>query len=295
MALTAASITPEEMDRLQANYPRAFKRPWWEQARQWAVWSALLAFVGYCLVRFDAAPGRIWDGLSELGVILSAMVPPTFGAAPSGLFWALLESLTMAFLGTLTAALLAIPLGIMGARNIIPNWVFHFVLRRHFDGIRGIDPLVWALVYVRAVGLGPIAGTLAIATSDTGTLAKLYAEAIETADSGQAEGVAATGAGRSIVIRLGVLPQVLPVMLSNALYMFESNTRSATILGIVGAGGIGFELSDRIRAHRWDEVGMIIIMIVVTVALIDGLSHLIRKRFIEGGKTRPLVRTDEAT
>lgn len=284
-------IGPEEIRGLKQRHPRAFRMSWGERLRRIVVWGGLTAFVIFSLVRFEAYPGRVIGGIADLGVIAGAMIPPSFGGAGRELFFALLESLAMAFIGTLIAAVIALPLGIMGAKNIIPNWVFHFTLRRHFDAVRGIDSLVWALVYVRAVGMGPLAGTLAIATSDIGTLSKLYAEAIETAEKRQAEGVAATGAPKAVVTRLGVLPQVLPVMLANALYMFESNTRSATILGIVGAGGIGFQLSDRIRAHRWDEVGMIILMIIAAVALIDVLSYLIRTRFIQGGTRRRLVRT----
>jgi phosphonate transport system permease protein len=182
-----------------------------------------------------------------------------------------------------------VPLGFLGARNVLPNWVLRFSLRRSFDFLRGVDALVWALVYVRAVGLGPLAGVLAIATSDIGTLSKLYAEAIENAERKQIEGVRATGASGVQVTRFGILPQVVPIMLSNALYMFESNTRSATILGIVGAGGIGFQLSDRIRAHRWDEVGFIIVMIIVAVASIDLLSHLLRTRLIKSGRNRAML------
>ena len=117
---------------------------------------------------------------------------------------------------------------------------------------------------MRAVGLGPLAGVLAIATTDIGIFAKLFAEAIENVDRKQVDGVRAAGGTAVKTVRFGILPQVLPIMLSNVLYMFESNTRSATILGIIGAGGIGFALSDRIRAHRWDEVGFIIILITVS-------------------------------
>ena len=148
---------------------------------------------------------------------------------------------------------------------------------------------MWALVYVRAVGLGPLAGVLAIATTDIGIFAKLFAEAIENVDRKQVEGVRAAGGNAVKTVRFGILPQVLPIMLSNVLYMFESNTRSATILGIIGAGGIGFALSDRIRAHRWEEVGFIIILITVVVALIDFLSHLLRTRVIKSGLSRSLL------
>ena len=181
------------------------------------------------------------------------------------------------------------PLGFLGARNVLPIRLIRFPIRRSFDFLRGVDALVWALVYVRAVGLGPLAGVLAIATTDIGIFSKLFAEAIENVDKKQVEGVRAAGGNAVRTVRFGILPQVLPIMLSNVLYMFESNTRSATILGIIGAGGIGFALSDRIRAHQWDEVGFIIIMIIVVVALIDFLSHLLRSRLIKAGGNRPLL------
>ena len=120
--------------------------------------------------------------------------------------------------------------------------------------------MIWALIFVRAIGLGPLAGIMAIAISDIGTLSKLFSEAIENIDRDQMDGIKAAGANRAKTVRFGVVPQVLPVMLSFALYMFESNTRSATILGIVGAGGIGLLLADRIRTHVWDQACMIIIM-----------------------------------
>jgi phosphonate transport system permease protein len=193
----------------------------------------------------------------------------------------------MAFLGTLFASLVAVPLGYLGAKNILPNFAAHFVIRRYFDFIRGIDALIWALIFINMVGLGPFAGVLAIAVSDFGVLAKLFAEAIENVEKDQVEGVQATGAKPVQVVRFGVLPQVLPVMLSNALYYFESNTRSATILGVVGAGGIGTQLADRIRINNWDEVGFIVLMILGTVALIDTLSGKIRLRIIHPSRYRP--------
>ena len=131
-----------------------------------------------------------------------------------------------------------------------------------FDGFRGVDQLIWALAYVRAVGLGPLAGVLAIATADIAVLAKLYAEAIENAERRQVEGVVAAGGGRLARLRFGLLPQVLPVMLAQALYFFESNTRSAAILGVVGAGGIGLQIAERIRVRHWDEVAFIILLMI---------------------------------
>ena len=143
--------------------------------------------------------------------------------------------------------------------------------------------MIWALIFVRAVGLGPLAGILAIIISDIGTLAKLYSEAIENTEKKPVEGVRACGGNPLQTIRFGIIPQVLPVMLSNVLYMFESNTRSATILGIVGAGGIGFYLADRIRTMLWEEASFILLMILVAVYLIDWLSRIARRRLIGGG------------
>ena len=201
--------------------------------------------------------------------------------------YAMLQTLAMAFLGRLLASLAAVPLGFLGARNVVPQQVFHFGLRRLFDGLRGVDALIWALMFVNVVGLGPFAGVMAIAVSDTSTLAKLFAEAVENIDRRQVDGVRATGATRLQIIRFGVWPQIVPVMLSHVLYYFESNTRSATILGVVGAGGIGLQLADRIRVNNWDEVGFILIMILLTVTLIDLLSRAIRLRLIHSGQSAP--------
>ena len=289
MSLRTAAIAPDALMSLRERYPRAFTRSPRERAVLFAIALGVLAFVAFCLVRFDVTPMRMWNGMERFAKIAGALFPPTPGDAFWDLCKAMLESIGMAFLGTLIAAVIAVPLGFLGARNVIPLHLIRFPVRRSFDFLRGVDALVWALVYVRAVGLGPLAGVLAIATTDIGIFAKLFAEAIENVEKKQVEGVRAAGGNAVKTVRFGILPQVLPIMLSNVLYMFESNTRSATILGIIGAGGIGFALSDRIRAHRWDEVGFIIIMIIVVVALIDFLSHLLRTRVIKSGLDRPLV------
>ncbi len=193
----------------------------------------------------------------------------------------------MAFLGTFLAFIAAVPLGFAGAKNILPSFAAHFLVRRSFDLLRGIDALILALVFINVVGLGPFAGVLAIAVSDAGVLAKLFAEAIENVEREQIEGVRATGAKSIQIMRFGVLPQVFPVMLSTALYYFESNTRSATILGVVGAGGIGAQLTDRIRINNWDEVCFIVLMILATVTVIDTLSKELRLRIIGHSGHRP--------
>ncbi|MDX6748673.1 phosphonate ABC transporter, permease protein PhnE [Geminicoccaceae bacterium 1502E] len=242
----------------------------------------LAAYLAWSCWLFEITPARVFGGLDKMAVVLRQMVVWKDMASwdYAGIFEGLAQTLAMAFLGTLVAALVAVPLGFLGARNVNGVKLLRWPVRRLFDLLRGIDTLVWALVFVRAVGLGPLAGVLAIMTSDTGTLGKLYAEAVENVDRKPMEGVRATGAGALQELRFGALPQVLPVFLSQALYFFESNTRSATVLGVVGAGGIGLQLSDRIRVQYWDQACFIIVLILVTVAVIDFLSRKIRERFI---------------
>ena len=289
MRLGARAVDAAQLASLKQRYPRAFSRTPLQRAALAAIIGGLVAFVLFGLIRFEVSIARVVNGLDRFGKIAGALFPPTPGDAFWELLRAMLESIGMAFLGTLIASLIAVPLGFLGARNVLPIWLLRFPIRRSFDFLRGVDALVWALVFVRAVGLGPLAGVLAIATTDVGILSKLFAEAIENVDRKQVDGVQATGANSVQRVRFGIIPQVLPIMVSNALYMFESNVRSATILGIVGAGGIGFHLSDRIRAHRWEEVGFIIIMIIVFVALIDFVSHMLRSRLVKAGSDRPLL------
>jgi phosphonate transport system permease protein len=239
----------------------------------------LVWFIG-TLWYFDFSPARLWNGLSGLGKILVLMIPPSPGELWVEILKGLAESVAMAFLGTFLAALVAIPLGFMGARNVVTTTLLRFSLRRVFDGMRGVDQLIWALAFVRAVGLGPLAGVLAIFVSDIAVLSKLYAEAIENTEKRQAEGVTAAGGGRLLGIRFGLLPQVAPVMLAQALYFFESNTRSASILGVVGAGGIGLQIAERIRVRHWDEVAFITVLMIITVGAIDWLSGRIRRQLI---------------
>jgi phosphonate transport system permease protein len=281
-AIRLADITEADISRARTRLPRAFGAPWLERAVQAALAVAIVGWLGYLHWLFDF--GRIFSGVDRLWVIVGLMVDWSHFANwdHAALLKSMLETVAMAFLGTLLSSLVALPLGFLGARNVIPSGVFRFFTRRVFDVFRGLDQLIWALVFVRAMGLGPIAGILAIFVSDAGVLAKLYAEAIECADKGQVEGIRSTGAGQLMTLRLGVLPQVLPVMVSQALYQLESNSREATILGLVGAGGIGLRLSERIQINAWDQVAYIIVLILITVAAIDFVSKRIRTRLIAG-------------
>ncbi|MDP8998400.1 MAG: phosphonate ABC transporter, permease protein PhnE, partial [Pseudomonadota bacterium] len=189
---------------------------------------------------------------------------------------ALGETLAIALLGTLLGAALAFPLGILAAANVTPNWIFRFGLRRSFDIVRSVDTLVWALIWINVVGLGPFAGVLAIASSDLGAFGKIFSETIEGASKRGVEGIKSTGGNRLHEVRFGLMPEVIPVILGQVLYFFESNTRSATIIGIVGAGGIGLQLYEQIRTVEWQSVCFIVIMILITVAIIDFISNKLR-------------------
>jgi phosphonate transport system permease protein len=268
------------IDAWRTRLPQAFGATRGQRALRWLGGAVFLAWLVWSFWLFDITPQRLWNGLSGLATIVRLMVPPSPGELWFDILKGMAESVAMAFLGTVIAALIAVPLSFLGARNILTVTLLRFSVRRLFDGIRGVDQLIWALAYVRAVGLGPLAGVLAIITSDLAVLAKLYAEAIENADKRQAEGILASGGSRLQAIRYGILPQVLPVMIAQALYFFESNTRSAAILGVVGAGGIGLQIAERIKVRHWDEVAFIILLMVVTVAAIDLFSGQLRRRLI---------------
>ena len=269
---------------LRSRYPQAFVPPLSGRLLAWAGWGAFSVLIFFSAVHLGLSVRQFWEGLGKLGFLVGALFPPAHGGNLGIFLYGALETLAMAFLGTLLAAIAAVPLGFFGARNVVANRLLHFVTRRCFDIFRGIDVLIWALLFVSAVGLGPFAGILAIAASDLGTLSKLFSEAIENADRRPIEGTRASGASHLQVARYGILPQVLPVFVSNTLYFFESNTRSASILGIVGAGGIGLQLSDRIRVNEWGQVCSILIIIVLLVAIIDRLSRSIRVRLTTGAQ-----------
>ena len=189
------------------------------------------------------------------------------------------QTIQMALWGTALAIVLAIPLGLLGARNVTPLWIQQPV-RRVLDLIRSIPDLVVALIFITAVGLGGFPGVMAIMFNTGGVLAKLFAEAVESIDKGPVEGVRATGAGKLAEVIWGVIPQVAPLWTSYALYRFESSSRSATVLGLIGAGGIGSVLLDSVNGFNFDQTGCIVLVIVVAVSMIDLLSQIIRTRLL---------------
>jgi len=261
--------------------PGVFAVSPWRRARRGAWVLGFVVLAGYAAWWSGLLDGPRWvEGLGRLGSVLGFMLPPSLGGQGWMLLGALFETLAMALIGTLLAAVVAVPLGLLGARNVVGQAVMHFGLRRLFDGLRGVDQLIWALIFINVVGLGPFAGVLAIAVSDCGVLAKLFSEAVENTRRQPAEAVRASGGGRLAVVRLAVVPQVLPLMLSHVLYYLESNTRSAMVLGVVGAGGIGLHLAERIRINAWPEASGIILLILAAVVVIDTLSRLLRRRVL---------------
>ncbi len=189
------------------------------------------------------------------------------------------ETVQIALWGTFLAVFLGVPLGLAAARNIAPIWVVTPV-RWVMNLLRSVPDLVLGLLFVVAVGLGPLAGVLAIALNTAGVLAKLFSEAVEAIDRGPVEGVRATGAAPLHEIVWGVIPQVAPLWTSFALYRFESNSRSATVLGLIGAGGIGQVLFDRMNAFDFNGVSAVVLIVIVAVTLIDMLSQAMRKRLL---------------
>lgn len=251
-----------------------------------AAGAVLLLLVGMADLGFFNS--RMIAGLAQLGKVAGLMLPPDPGSwAHVGLYTsALIETVAIALLGTLFAAVLALPLGLLAAKNVTTARVLHFLTRRSLDTIRSVNILIWALIWINVVGLGPFAGALAIMTSDIGSFGKLFSEAIEAADRRPVEGIVASGGGRLLGVRFGILPEVFPVLASQVLYYFESNVRSATIIGIVGAGGIGLHLAEAIRTLELQQASFIIVMILIVVTVIDFLSTQLRFALIgRSGRT----------
>ncbi|PJE26160.1 Phosphate-import permease protein PhnE [Pseudooceanicola marinus] len=197
--------------------------------------------------------------------------------------WALFETLLMAFLGTFGAALVALPLAFLAARNFTPLMLVRQFFRRIFDLCRGVDALIWTIVLSRAFGPGPMTGALAILLTDTGSFGKMFSEALENVDDKQIEGIRSTGAKPVQRYRFGVIPQVTPVLLSQVLYFFESNTRSATIIGAITGGGIGLLLTQAMITQKdWEEVTYYIILVVMLVFAMDSFSGWLRRKLIKG-------------
>jgi phosphonate transport system permease protein len=241
-------------------------------------WGVVLALLAASWTGADMRPLDLARDSGNMAKYASDFFPPDFRE------WRLYLSemvitLQIALWGTALAVLCAVPCGLLSSANVAPWWI-HQPVRRLMDACRAINEMVFAMLFVVAVGLGPFAGVLALWVGTTGTLAKLFSEAVEAIDPQPVEGIRATGASRLEELVYGVVPQVMPLWISYSLYRFEANVRSASVVGMVGAGGIGVVLWEIIRGFYYAETCAVLLIIIVTVSAVDLLSAQIRKRFI---------------
>jgi phosphonate transport system permease protein len=241
-------------------------------------WIAFFAVLGLSWNSADMRPLDLFRDSGNMSQFAHDFFPPDFSEWRTYV-QEMLVTLAVAVWGTALALVCAVPFGLLSAHNIAPAWVAQPV-RRVMDACRAINEMVFAMLFIVAVGLGPFAGVLALWVHTTGVLAKLFAEAVEAIDSRPAEGVRATGASSLDEIIYGVLPQVMPLWISFALYRFESNVRSAMVVGMVGAGGIGVVLYEAIRSFNYAQTAAVMLMVIVIVTLIDMASAWVRERVI---------------
>ncbi|MFT0168162.1 phosphonate ABC transporter, permease protein PhnE [Paraburkholderia mimosarum] len=260
--------------RAAATTAAAGKRSW----SSLLLWAIVFVLLGVTWRGADMRPLDLFSDSANMGTFARGFFPPNFTEWRTyvGEMWV---TLAVALWGTALAIVCAVPFGLMSAHNLAPNWVLHPV-RRLMDACRAINEMVFAMLFIVAVGLGPFAGVLALWVHTTGVLAKLFAEAVEAIDPRPVEGVRATGASPLDEIIYGVLPQVLPLWISYALYRFESNVRSAMVVGMVGAGGIGVVLYEEIRSFDYQQTSAVLIMVIAVVTAIDLISARLRARVI---------------
>ncbi len=219
----------------------------------------------------------VTDSSKYFGDIISRMLPPDFSNL-NQLIYAMLETIEIAFLGTFIAIVLSIPLGLFSARNLAANYFVYLICKTIVIFFRAIPEFIIAMILVIAIGFGAMPGVLALGLHTMGFLAKFYAEDIEHINNGPIDALKSSGASKSQIISFGVIPQILPSFVANNLYILDRNVRMATMLGIVGAGGIGYELQSSFRMFEYERVSAIIILIFITIFIIDHLSSLIRSK-----------------
>ncbi len=271
--MSVAPASAAALDRVRERARAERRGPLW-----YVGWAAVLAFLGWSWEGAEMRPMDLATHADNIARYASDFFPPDFRD------WRLylremLVTVHIAVWGTLLAVIAAAPLGLLSAANIAPAWI-HQPVRRLMDACRAINEMVFAMLFIVAVGLGPFAGVLALAVHTTGTLAKLFSEAVEAIDHRPVEGLRATGAHRLVEVAYGVIPQVLPLWLSYTLYRFESNVRSASVVGMVGAGGIGVVLYEAIRGFQYAQTAALLVVLVATVSAIDLASAALRRRFI---------------
>lgn len=253
---------------------------------------AVLLYYLFFFSVFGIEWSRLENGVQQLGrYFLRMFVWQDFANWPFSYYLSQIGiTLAIVFAGTITASIIALPLSFLAARNVMHtriSWPIALLVRRMFDLLRGVDMAIWGLIFVRAVGMGPLAGVLAIVMQDVGLLGKLYSEGHEAVERSPSRGLGALGANSLQKHRFGIFTQSFPSFLALSLYQIESNTRSAAVLGFVGAGGVGLVYAENMRLWNWDVVMFITLILVVIVMVMDAISSRLRKRYIIG-KTVPL-------
>lgn len=252
------------------------RRRWARSALQWGAALVAVAAAMVYVGAFDAA--RLSQGVPDLIDVTLQMFPPDFSNAPG---WAkpLVDTLAMSVAGTAIAVLFSLPLALLAARNASPHPLVYRLARGLLNALRSVPELIMGIIFVAAVGFGALPGVLALGIHSIGMVGKFFAEAVEHVDERPVEAVRATGASYPQVILHGVLPQVLPQMADVSIYRWEYNFRASTVLGLVGAGGIGFEILASLRVLNYQEVAALLLVVLVMVTLVDGLGGLLRRRF----------------
>ena len=250
---------------------------------QWS-WKTLVSIVLFCSILVFIVKDLeinfvklVSDSSKYFGDILSRMLPPDFSNL-NQLIYAMFETIEIAFLGTFIAIVLSIPFGLFSARNLAPNYFVYIVCKTVVIFFRAIPEFIIAMILVIAIGFGAMPGVLALGLHTMGFLAKFYAEDIEHINKGPIDALKSSGATKSQIISFGIIPQILPAFVANNLYILDRNVRMATMLGIVGAGGIGYELQSSFRMFEYEKVSAIIILIFFTIFLIDNFSSYIRSK-----------------
>jgi len=275
MRTVQASASPSA-DRLEALLAQAGAgRSSWITT---IVWGVVLLVLAWAWQGAEMRPLDLIRDADNMRVYAREFFPPNFHDWRIYLH-EMVITLHIALWGTVLAIVAAVPLGLLSAHNVAPPWVYQPV-RRLMDLCRAINEMVFAMLFIVAVGLGPFAGVLALFVHTTGTLAKLFSEAVEAIDERPVEGIRAMGGHKLAEVVYGIFPQVMPLWLSYSLYRFESNVRSASVVGMVGAGGIGVVLYEVIRGFQYAQTCAVLLMLAVTVTVIDMFSAWLRKRFI---------------
>ncbi len=257
--------------------------------RRWKL--AIAASIGVAVIwsvsGLDVSIDRLLGAPADAWGIVRLMWPPDFATEiDRGVIGKVLESVYIAWIGTLIAATLSLPLSFLAANNVAPRWL-RLIIRNLFNVIRSIPELIVAVILISVTGLGPWAGALAIGLHSVGTLGKLSSEAIESIDRGPLEAVDAVGGRYVSKMRWGVIPQVLPIITSYWLFRFEINVRASAVLGLIGAGGVGAELISQLNFRNFPEVAAVLIITIVVVVTIDTISTAVRSRIIEGSGNKP--------